>query len=53
MLQVIKKADMAQRAVRENEALKAENAELKAQLDYLAMMTNIELDGEDEGNEEV
>lgn len=53
MLQVIKKSDMAQRAVRENEALKAENAKLKAQLDYLAMMTNIELDGEDEGNEEV
>lgn len=36
-----------------NEAIKAENAKLKAQLDYLAMMTNIELDGEDEGNEEV
>lgn len=53
MLQVIKKADMAQRAVRENEALKAENAKLKAQLDYLAMMTNVELDGEVTDDEEV
>lgn len=53
MVQVTKKADMAQRAVRENEALRAENAKLKARLDYIAMMTDVKIDEEDNNDDEV
>ena len=54
MLKIICQSDMPQKVARENEALKAENNALKAKIDYLSMMTGVELDEREEkenGNE--
>ena len=40
-----------QDAMRENEALRAENARLQADLAYVAMMADVELDEEDGSHE--
>lgn len=40
-------------AMREKEALKAENKKLKADLEYIAMMTDVELEQEKEDAENV
>lgn len=46
---------MARQAVQDNESLRAENAVLQAKLDYLAMMTEVDIEEienmEEAGNE--
>lgn len=55
MFKIIQSTDMVRQAVRDNEALRAENAALQAKLDYLAMMTEVDIEEmentEEAGNE--
>ena len=50
---IIKKAkDMAMQAVRDSEMLRAENEKLKADLAYVAMMTDVDIEEEEESGDE-
>lgn len=51
MLKIFQNAEIAQQAAREIAALKAENLALKANIDYLSMMSDIELDSEEESED--
>lgn len=55
MFKIIRNMDMVRQAMRDNEALRAENAALQAKLDYLAMMTEVDIEetkkAEEIGNE--